>query len=391
MNDGRLWSPLVLSRTYQADYRFIVMPEDIAALIEKKNELKGVISKIIHASPPNKGYWPLAAKERPKWLLIKDNQHCIVGVVSKAEDLLTKQYKLKLVKNYLSAESRSVQEITKDIHGRDIYVFTGYVSRGITTRSELPHINLNVFQFERLYSYVCEAWLENQYTANIKNVVQPYKFQTDVFDVNENYYMPTKLSINTKLNTVAMWPDGDDYRIQVWALSLKYIGNISTCLGIDEKTATEISFRNVTATNVKDPKIVEQVKESSQKYLANPELKAAEIVADGGFEEETSTTTGTFASTNSHLPNGKSNVQMTTQPLIDVANEKTKLSTDFDVESQAIKLNSLDSKELNLNVTIDKDKPSILIPGIIIFGGEVKDGLTISISIKIKTDTNPEK
>jgi len=403
MNDPRLWSPLILSRTFQADFRFLVIPNDIALMNEKKNELKNIISKIILAPHSNKTLWGAISdvitspKEKPKWLLIKDNQHCIVGVISKADDLLTKNFKLRLVKDYLSNESKTAQDITKDIEGRDIYVFTGYVSRVVTAKNDLPYINLNIFSFEKLYEYVCSVWLQNQATANVKNIILSYKLPSkNVFDLNENYYASTsKLLVNSQDNLVAMWPDTEDNRIQLWASSLKYVGNISTCLGIDEKTAVDNNFTNATVTNIKEPKVSinKQLKRNVPRQFADVDMEAyTESTIKESLNEKDSTAiiTSETSSSEQFLDN-KTSTQTPTNVPNNVQNEHTKLSSNFDFEPRTIEFNSLDGKEVNVNIDVSNNKPSIIIPGILIVGGEMKDSLTININIKIKSKTNPEK
>lgn len=384
MSEENLWSPLVYSRTFQADYRFIVMPEDIADSPPKKKVLKIIIDVI-------SGLTAISSKEKnDRWLFIRDNTHCIIGIISKAEDLISSQQKVHFIRTFLAQQPYSSQKITKDIDGRDFYVFAGYVTQ-LPTNGELPFlpfVNMNRNSFEVLYSYVCKVWLDYQH--NVSTSIQNYSYvirSKEIFpnsSLSIDEYpsnMSSKVNLNIDRNVTRIWPDVDEYKKYLWVLFLKHIGDMSIGLGLDEKIAKESMILNATVIGNKEIKSVARKLEE----IASPQIiNLTPLRNEINVPKHSSNNVGTKA-------------QATTQ-LSGNAYKESSASENFEMkdstagkEEQTITVQTLDNKNVNLNITINNNQPSILIPGILFSGIDQKEDLAISIYVEIKRNTKTEK
>lgn len=116
------WAPLIYGRTYEIDFRFLVVPPDFDE--HSKNQVWEFI-KITTRSPEN-----LSGK--PRWIFLRTERHCIIGTTCLVRDLLN------------SREADAPEDLTRDRHGRPLYAFVGFVA-DTPVPSTIPAMNLEVF------------------------------------------------------------------------------------------------------------------------------------------------------------------------------------------------------------------------------------------------------
>lgn len=116
------WAPLIYGRTYEIDFRFLVIPSDFDEQI--KNQVWEFI-KISTRSPEN-----LSGK--PRWIFLRTTRHCIMGVTCLVRDLLNSQ------------EKDGSEDLTRDRHGRPLYAFVGFVAE-TPVPFAIPAMDLEIF------------------------------------------------------------------------------------------------------------------------------------------------------------------------------------------------------------------------------------------------------
>ena len=74
------WAPIVFARTEQVDFRFLVVPDDF------ETSMSQWIERYILGSLQSSE----KLHERPRWLIVKGNEHTIVGISCRASKLSSK-------------------------------------------------------------------------------------------------------------------------------------------------------------------------------------------------------------------------------------------------------------------------------------------------------------
>ena len=125
------WAPLVYGRTFAADYRtdLIACPEDF------DESLRTWATGFIQATTLN----PSQLHGRPRWSVFQDHRHRVVGITCMGSMVATNDI--------------------KDEHGREVYVFLGWVCQ--TPFAPLPPMDLTYFK--SLYDHVRDRWREKPY------------------------------------------------------------------------------------------------------------------------------------------------------------------------------------------------------------------------------------
>ena len=157
-----LWAPLVYGRTYEVDFRFIAVPDNFGAKdLEKAENYIRVTTRSAEKLPDN-----------PRWLLLKNKRFCIVGVTCMVRELV----------GAANEKTDDLTELTKDSHGRPLYVFVGYVAEKSPDTSILEFPPMKLKFFTRLYEYVRLRWLEKSYDLSQQEaeVKRRFSYQEDL-------------------------------------------------------------------------------------------------------------------------------------------------------------------------------------------------------------------
>ena len=98
-------APIVYGRTYEVDFRYIVLPEDFQgnSLVGFEIKEQDWLNNHIRSST-------LAAEKlpkKPRWSILKNEKYSVIGVTCMADEL--------------------AKENTKDRESRSLYVFLGFM------------------------------------------------------------------------------------------------------------------------------------------------------------------------------------------------------------------------------------------------------------------------
>ncbi|MBD2459194.1 hypothetical protein H6G80_34805 [Nostoc sp. FACHB-87] len=219
------WAAIVYSRTYEVDFRLIVMPTGF------NNEDKQWAEKYILGTTR----LPEKLREQPRWSLFKNEHYCVIGVTCMLTEIMA------------TSGDENISEMMLDNGNRPVYGFFGYVTE-LTKDSdvEIPAMNLELFT--QLYKYVADKWHvksfesaskipdESQYEVDFK--------ATDIAVREVNYF-----ALNHSDKRINLYPNSHAKDLWFEASRCRY--PISLCLGIArEKDAIDGTFLNATASDV---------------------------------------------------------------------------------------------------------------------------------------------
>jgi len=212
-------APIVYGRTYEVDFRFIVMPEDFQENPLSGSQVKGQewIESHIRSST-------LAAEKlpkKPRWSIFKNEKYSVIGVTCMADEV--------------------ADEKTKDREARPLYVFLGYVFRSI----DLPIVPMELDSFKHLYRSILSRWEDRPFEQSSKEPMwSSYEeIYSDLSSNNSNAKPSLQLNLNPK--KLFAWVDLEEFRRDLWAAGLNCQTPISICLGLPNKnTALKGNFLN---------------------------------------------------------------------------------------------------------------------------------------------------
>lgn len=207
------WAPIVFARTEQVDFRFLVVPDDF------ETSMSQWIERYILGSLQSSE----KLHERPRWLIVKGNEHTIVGISCRASKLSSKNI--------------------EDKYKRGLYLFAGYVSNG--QRQEFIPM-MKPESFEQLYTFVHNRWEDSDINESRK-VKHPYDI---VLDNNLSSTISSQqFQFNQDQNKVKIFSFSEENNLWLWAGACHL--SLSLCLGITyEKEALNSPFLNVTINNM---------------------------------------------------------------------------------------------------------------------------------------------
>ena len=219
------WAAIVYSRTYEVDFRFIVLPK---AFTEKD---KKWAEKYILGTTR----LPEKLLEQPRWSLFKNERYCIVGVTCMLREIITND------------SDENTSERTQDNGKRPVYGFFGYVTE-LTKDSDVEIPSMNLELFTELSKYVVDKWYVKSFdpASRIADESQ-YKIDfkaTDIAFREVNYF-----ALNHSDKRINLYPNSNAKDLWFEASQSPY--PISLCLGIArEKDAIDGPFLNATALDV---------------------------------------------------------------------------------------------------------------------------------------------
>lgn len=229
-------APIVFGRTYEVDFRFLVVPEDFCNSPQANIQItsQSWLEKHIDAA--------MCLAERlpgqPRWTIFRNKRgtHCIVGVACAAIDIS--------------------EENAHDQQGRELYVFLGYVFRS----SEIQLIPMQLDKFSGLYSdYVLSVWDEKIYSKNSKSPkisqYKDYKLSTSSINSNNQEFIQ---ELNFKRERIYLWPNISEFRDKLW-LAVSRTKLTSVCLGLpNDASALRSPFLNGTSMDHSAVKMLER-------------------------------------------------------------------------------------------------------------------------------------
>lgn len=244
------WSAIVYSRTYEVDFRLIVIPDYFNDEDEKwaKNYILGTTRSTG------------SLDVQPRWSLFKDDRYCVIGVTCRASDLVNS--------TDLAGEDR-----TKDFQTRPLFTFVGYVTQ-VDQEEGLPSIppytGRNLELFKPLYQhYVCppDIWFVKSYEKASKELIKSNAQELIYPDIRQSTDLNLqKYQLQVDDTIVSLWPDSETDRENLWvAVTQRAITypnkSLSLCLGLSTQSEASYSpFWNATALNVVEPVSVQRVK-----------------------------------------------------------------------------------------------------------------------------------
>lgn len=236
MSDDK-WTAIIYGRSYKVDFSFIALPQDFKI----QNSHWALDHIITTTRSANK------LSGNPRWSLFKNESHCVVGVTCMVRDLIG---------NYTTINS---DNMTKDIQGRPLYIFVGYVTQ-LQSKQDIPKIPVysgkNLDFFQPLYEHVRSIWYIQDYQKfNKLPILTDYQKINYPQKQTINYYdriLANKLNHQYKApESIFLWQDSDEYRQKLWSTAARCQSPISLCLGLTtEQDLINTPFLNGTVDRI---------------------------------------------------------------------------------------------------------------------------------------------
>lgn len=210
------WAPLVHARTYEADFRILIAPEDFT-----DEDLAWARERIRVTTRCAE-----RLSDGPRWSVFRHSRHTLVGVTCRASEVS--------------------DEMNRDAHGRPLYVFLGWV----TTDARPGPCGFRLDGFAGLYAHVRARWMDRESGGAPERA--PY----------EDRVLPScdapAASSETVLRTdvTEVYRDEPSVRLRIWHEAFASARPVSVCLGssrlsdvdpavLDAATVRELAERRV--------------------------------------------------------------------------------------------------------------------------------------------------
>ena len=248
------WAAVVYGRTYQADFRFLETPVDFT-----RADRDWLADHVLGALGT-----PEHLRLGPRWCLARNGQHCLVGVACTADDLLGR-----------AAGAADDARLTRDRHGRPLYVFVGLVARA-TSNGRFPRLpalaELDLAGFRDLYEPVRAQWLDlgqpsprpAPYERSLpadpdQPVAERALADPDPLGAERAPAEPADVQLNTRPAWVLVWPETAAARASLWSAAAHSSAPVSLCLGLTrQKDALEGPFLNATVAAITEPAVLQR-------------------------------------------------------------------------------------------------------------------------------------
>jgi hypothetical protein len=215
------YAPIVFGRTYEVDFRFLVLPEDFQSPDYAEN--RAWAEHYIGATM----LLPQHLRDQPRWSIFKSENHCVVGLTCTASAVSTTQ--------------------THDRQGRPLYVFLGYVFRPM----DVQPLPMKPEEFDQLYHFIAEAWNDKSF-ATRSRFPEIAQYQTKTFKGIVEPKRKTQIDLNCYPDTVHVW--SDEFREALWE-KVSYTNRpTSLCIGLPSPSAAlRGEFENATVAETFSP------------------------------------------------------------------------------------------------------------------------------------------
>lgn len=210
------WSAIIYGRSYQIDFRYIVLPKDfgdrekdwaskyILGTLDRANELSG----------------------HPRWSLFKSQSHCVVGVTCMVRDLL------------IGMDRGVIDLLSKDNRGRPLYIFIGYATKLDRRRQLLdfpPYTDCYLQPFQNLYQHILEVWWTEEYEKDSKKPIfsdyEPLDFDNYRSRSHEVFTLARQLNHHAKYpESTYLWENTLQQRERLWTTAAICHQPVSLCV-----------------------------------------------------------------------------------------------------------------------------------------------------------------
>jgi len=207
-------APIVYSRTYEVDFRFIVVPEDFQQDSQSDFQLRNRdwLENHIHSTTLLVERLP----DCPRWSIFKNTRHCIVGLTCMATEIS--------------------EDKTRDRESRPLYLFLGYVFRSPVGFQPIP---MDLEHFKKLYRYVSENWEEKLYgtTGRVPILEKYQEIPSTKSSQNAAISLDATIKLNLEPNKIRIWTDSEEFRQKLWLAACAAQQPVSLCLGLPNQAA----------------------------------------------------------------------------------------------------------------------------------------------------------
>jgi serine/threonine protein phosphatase PrpC len=233
------WAPLVHARTYEADFRILVAPEDFTdADIAWAKERIRLTTR--YAEKLSDG---------PRWSIFRSHRHTFVGVTCQASDVS--------------------DDMNRDAVGRPLYLFLGLV----TTSNKPSPCGLQLREFAELYSFVRTHWMDQQSMGTHDRVA----YQSRVLSSVD---LPARRSdAMLRPNSTEVFKDEPSTSLCLWHEAFVSARPVSICLGLSR--LSDVDSAMLDGATVRS--VVEQRVSLAKPIVASPE--AEENAPQGAYEQ----------------------------------------------------------------------------------------------------------
>ncbi|BAY66423.1 hypothetical protein NIES22_65620 [Calothrix brevissima NIES-22] len=306
------WAAIVYGRTYEVDFRFLTVPDDF------NDERVNWASKYINSTTR----YPQNLPQHPCWSFFQDDKHCVVGLTCMVKNLLEN-----------SPEENS-KNLTKDMYGRNLFVFLGYVAN--IPHSPIPSMKLELFK-ELYESYVRPRWNDKSYEVrNLEKEGKNSARYDKSFDLDVCTQEPENIpsySFNRNNERRFIWSVNANQNL--WYKASQESKSLSICLGLfRKKYFLDGEFLNGTALDITgndkyiNPEKLHKEKEVQCTVIQQPEKRQADRVDKVTFSDKS----GTFSQAKDKMrqvdnPNLHPSTPSRRNPVISQENNKKSVNT----------------------------------------------------------------
>jgi len=224
-------APLVHSRTFEIDFRFLAIPAGLDA------ETRAWVDRHLESAM----VYPEKLRQRERWVFFRNETYVIFGVVCQ---------------NQILAGPGDLQRFTKDFKGRDVYLFAGYMLKGNPPPGRL--VSRRIELFSDLMRYVAKHWdeqsssLPSRPEGRLQLIEEPFDLTVQDVAIDRE----PQRALNPDEDRVDLYPanGSSDLDDDLWASAFQSTTTISLCLGLPgTKYTVEGVFMNATIEGVGQP------------------------------------------------------------------------------------------------------------------------------------------
>lgn len=253
------WAPIAYARTFQVDFRFLVLPRFV-----RQGSGFECVERYVRGARVN----PESLFTTPRWVMFQNDSLRVCGVVCLARDLIGQE-----------------DSMTRDFQHRVLFGFWGYAAlREKSGRfPRLPPYTEGLTHFTSLYSFVRSRWTEDHPTAPyyldptsewlgerslarvrvlsdrfLRLRLSTPRFKRSLPRMSSDALRRARIALNEDPDWVAVWRDNVHARAALWENASSSRGIVSVCLGLgSRRDALRGPFMNATVAKLSERSIRE--------------------------------------------------------------------------------------------------------------------------------------
>ena len=227
-------APLVHSRTFEIDFRFLAIPAGLDA------ETRAWVDHHLESAM----VYPEKLRQRVRWVFFRNDTYVVFGVICQ---------------NQMLAGSSDLQRFTKDFKGRDVYLFAGYMLKGNPQPGKLVPRRIELFS--GLLRYVAKHWEEQSSSlpsrpeGRLQLIEEPFDLTVQDVAIDRG----SQRTLNSYDDRVDLHSanESSDLDDALWASAFQSTTTTSLCLGLPGmKYAVEGVFMNATIEGGGQPRTI---------------------------------------------------------------------------------------------------------------------------------------